>query len=116
MLVEKLWGYLRVGVLGAALTVASFASPSLNPLEPVPIVQAGDEEDEEDEEEEDEDDDGDAESEGREVKGQVIGIYNPQTRAWSKGGANTTFDETMPPGTEGLWQLRIGQIGDVIVP
>jgi hypothetical protein len=112
MQVEKLWGYLRVGVLGAALAVASFALPSLNPLEPVPVVQAGDKE----EEDEEDNEDTDPEAEGREVKGQVIGVYNPDTRTWSKGGSNTTFDETILPGTEGYWQLRIGQIGDVIVP
>src|SRR5688572_8850632 len=106
MQVETLWGYLRVGVLSTALALASFASLSLNPLEPVPVVQAGDDKDEAD----DEDDDGDAESEGREINGQVIGIYDPSS-GWTKA-PGTTFDETTPPGE---WALRIGQIADLVI-
>jgi hypothetical protein len=108
---ETLWGYLRVAALSLVLALAAFAKPILSPFEPVPAVQAGDKDDEDDE-----DDDGDAEAEGREVRGQVVGIYNPQNRTWAKATPSTMFDESIPPGTEGLWQLRIGQIGDVIVP
>jgi hypothetical protein len=118
---ETLWAFVRVGALSLVLALAAFATPSLSPFEPAPIVQAGDDgDDEDDEEREDEDEEdndaGDAESEGREVRGQVVGVYNPQNRTWTKASPSTMFDEAVPPGTEGLWHLRIGQIGDVIVP